>query len=208
MPVVANRPVTTHFYLCRHGQSEFNAKGILQGHLESPLTELGKSQARTLATNARKWNIQHIASSHLGRAQQTAEICAQSLAVDHESSAHLAEREFGQWQGQSINNFPEYSHFQQHCYQQLDLPAGNEQGYGETTIAVRQRMHNALHSLARSRQHIIPGDHSDKTILIVSHGDALACLMSLFTAPLLVNNTHGFKLTFKQNTLHWGGFID
>ena len=37
----------TTFYIIRHGQSEANAKGILQGsQIDTPLTELGRSQAQ------------------------------------------------------------------------------------------------------------------------------------------------------------------
>ena len=32
-------------YLCRHGQTEFNIKGLAQGRCDSPLTELGVKQA-------------------------------------------------------------------------------------------------------------------------------------------------------------------
>ena len=34
--------------LVRHGQSEANAAGLLLGRLDSPLTELGRRQAKVL----------------------------------------------------------------------------------------------------------------------------------------------------------------
>ncbi|WP_166424065.1 histidine phosphatase family protein [Paraglaciecola sp. 20A4] len=208
MTVTANHPITKHFYLCRHGQSEFNAKGILQGRLESSLTELGRQQAHRLAIKAQLWNIQHIASSNLSRAQQTAKICAQTLGVTHECVANLAERQLGCWQGQPVDELSEFAQFQKHCYQQTNLPAGNESGFGETTDAVRQRMQSALITLAKISHRGASKSPSNENILIVSHGDALACLMSLFTAPILVSNTQGYKLIFQQNKFHWGGLID
>ncbi len=37
------------FYLVRHGQTEWNTKKIMQGHLDSPLTEKGIEQAKMTA---------------------------------------------------------------------------------------------------------------------------------------------------------------
>jgi broad specificity phosphatase PhoE len=36
------------FYVARHGQNVDNANGILNGHRDLPLTELGEKQAQTL----------------------------------------------------------------------------------------------------------------------------------------------------------------
>lgn len=35
-----------HIYLCRHGESEYNAKKIVQGHIDTDLTENGILQAK------------------------------------------------------------------------------------------------------------------------------------------------------------------
>ncbi|MBP7769257.1 histidine phosphatase family protein, partial [Candidatus Saccharibacteria bacterium] len=36
-------------YIARHGQNKDNAEGILNGHRDRPLTELGRRQAMELA---------------------------------------------------------------------------------------------------------------------------------------------------------------
>ena len=38
----------THFYIIRHGETVFNRKGRIQGWCDSPLTDLGVSQAKQL----------------------------------------------------------------------------------------------------------------------------------------------------------------
>ncbi|WBU60607.1 histidine phosphatase family protein [Paracoccus albus] len=66
-------------WLMRHGQTEWNAAGRMQGHLDSPLTALGREQARRQAAimapilDARADDIALI-SSPLGRAVETANI--------------------------------------------------------------------------------------------------------------------------------------
>jgi len=66
-------------YLLRHGQTEWNVEGRYQGQLNSPLTPLGKEQAKKNALKLQKHvNINEVKffSSPLGRARETAEIIA------------------------------------------------------------------------------------------------------------------------------------
>src|SRR5206468_11831561 len=70
-------------YLVRHGQTEFNRERRIQGHVDSPLTELGVRQARAVGWLLRDlirdpagWRV---VSSPLGRAASTAEIVAWML---------------------------------------------------------------------------------------------------------------------------------
>lgn len=91
-------------YLLRHGQTEFNALGRLQGHVDSDLTEKGKGQARAmglalaqLIDNPADW---HIAASPLGRAQATARLVAEALpGVRLDVEPRLIEVSFGAYDG-------------------------------------------------------------------------------------------------------------
>jgi probable phosphoglycerate mutase len=70
-------------YLVRHGQTEFNRERRIQGHVDSPLTELGVRQAqavgRLLRDLIREPDGWRIVSSPLGRAHSTAQIIAGKL---------------------------------------------------------------------------------------------------------------------------------
>lgn len=92
-------------YLIRHGQTEFNREGRMQGRLDSPLTELGVEQARRMGGHLRArlddpalWSI---ISSPLGRARRTAEIVRETLGLDCaiEFDDRLAEIHVGAWEG-------------------------------------------------------------------------------------------------------------
>ena len=244
MSSYSNSSTIIRFYLCRHGQSEFNALGLLQGHLESPLSPLGITQAESLALKAKQWGVEHIVSSHLGRAQQTAHICAEFLnkAVHHlqlitpQSTADLAERHLGAWQGKAVAQLAEFHQFNTLCYQQTHLSPPNSlervnslerdeqrerinsperiksqeksQEKSESTDTVRQRMQNALRDIAQMTELHTRSSSSELNVLVISHGDALACLMSQFTQPVLLKNTQGMLLTYQNGTLEWGGLID
>ena len=61
-------------YLVRHGETEWNVKGITQGQTNSSLTENGKQQALNTANDLKNINFDAIFSSDLTRTQDTAEI--------------------------------------------------------------------------------------------------------------------------------------
>lgn len=61
-------------YLMRHGQTEWNALGRMQGRLDSPLTPLGRAQARRQAWLVRDLRGVARYASTAGRARQTARI--------------------------------------------------------------------------------------------------------------------------------------
>ncbi|MFX0185431.1 MAG: histidine phosphatase family protein [Candidatus Hodarchaeota archaeon] len=70
--------------LIRHGQSEANARRILQGHMDSPLTEEGRFQARNIAQRMRNagCSFDYIYSSDLSRATETTEIIVKVIKAN------------------------------------------------------------------------------------------------------------------------------
>lgn len=165
---------------------------MLQGQLDNPLTALGKEQATRLATRAREWNISTIVSSHLSRAQQTAEICAQSLNLTAASQRGFEERHYGDWQGVPISQLHSYEHFKLKCYSQTDwVPCSG----AESTTTVRNRMVRQLKALAQT--------HLKGNILLISHGDAIDCLLSMWTTPKTMTNCQHIRLIKVVNDFVW-----
>lgn len=68
-------------YLLRHGQTEFNVKKLVQGRCDSPLTDLGRQQARAAAAWLKAHGVvpDKVVSSPLGRAMDTAGLVATEL---------------------------------------------------------------------------------------------------------------------------------
>src|SRR5699024_2390588 len=87
----------TTFYIILHGQSEANAKGILQGSkIETPLTELGRSQAQVTLSKLGTDNFDAIYASQLLLAAHTATIISDSdktITLDPQ----LKEYDYGTW---------------------------------------------------------------------------------------------------------------
>ena len=90
-------------WLVRHGQTEFNAAGRIQGAKDSPLTAKGIEQARRIG--ARVCELvpaeARIIASPLGRTQHTARLIreASGLPAPIETDARLAEISLGEWDG-------------------------------------------------------------------------------------------------------------
>ena len=61
-------------WLIRHGETTWNAEKRIQGHMDSPLSELGTRQANALAKRLFSKKFDAIYSSDSGRALQTAAI--------------------------------------------------------------------------------------------------------------------------------------
>ncbi|MEI6207693.1 MAG: histidine phosphatase family protein [Desulfuromonadales bacterium] len=91
--------MTTTLYIARHGETEWNLAGKLQGHRDSPLTEKGRQQAVALAAALNNRQITRVYSSDLGRAVQTARTVAERLRVELIQDERLRERNFGDLEG-------------------------------------------------------------------------------------------------------------
>jgi len=90
-------------YILRHGQTEWNRLGRMQGHLDSPLTEAGRenarAQGRLIAELAAQQPGLHFFASPQGRVRQTWAIALEGLGADLREDARLKEAAAGAWQG-------------------------------------------------------------------------------------------------------------
>ena len=91
---------STEIGVVRHGETDWNTAGVLQGWLEVPLNERGRRQAREMAEKFADADCSRVYSSPLGRALETAEIIAAELGLPPPTCDDgLKERNFGVIQG-------------------------------------------------------------------------------------------------------------
>ncbi|MDU0355968.1 histidine phosphatase family protein [Paraglaciecola aquimarina] len=192
-----------YLYLCRHGQSQWNAQGLLQGQSENSLSPLGQQQVQELAAKAKHWQIQQIYHSTLGRAAQTAQVCAHALRLIAQPLIGAEERHFGEWQGQPIAELSQYQHFTQSRYQKVYLKPNPS---GESTQTVQHRMHSAIRQIVSNTDQQ-PITNGNRNIMLISHGDAIDCLLTLWVAPVELKNCQAVRLIQAGNTFVWDGLI-
>jgi len=154
----------TNIYIVRHGQNEDNAHGILNGHRDLPLTQLGIDQAKELAQSIKETDI-HINkaySSPLQRAYQTGEIITDALHIDTpEKLDILIERNFGIMTGKLIKDIEE-------------LCAPNIIKADIITYFITAEWAETFPQLierAKKALAYIENKHNDENILIATHGD-------------------------------------
>jgi len=85
--------------LVRHGESEANARGIIQGRLDFGLSELGRLQAERVAERLQGEDVLRIVTSPLIRAAQTAETIGASCGIAPEADPALMEYDAGEISG-------------------------------------------------------------------------------------------------------------
>ena len=134
--------------LVRHGETDWNAEGRLQGHTDRPLSDYGRGQARRLAEELEGEELEAIYSSDLARARETAEIVGGRLGLPIALEPDLREKDWGTWEGLS------------------PVERDRVEFVGESTEAHQERMLRALRTIAERH----PGN---ARILVVTHGGSM-----------------------------------
>ena len=97
---LAARAKAAHICVTRHGETDWNRRGILQGWLDVPINDVGRRQAHDMAARFADAGFSAVWSSPLVRSSETAEIIAAALHLPPPSVHEgLKERHFGAIQG-------------------------------------------------------------------------------------------------------------
>ncbi len=86
-------------FLFRHGETDWNREGRLQGHTDTPLNATGLAQAQVLGETLRTHRLDAVVSSDLSRARTTARIVAETLGLPLFTDAGLRETNVGAAEG-------------------------------------------------------------------------------------------------------------
>ncbi|PRQ11671.1 histidine phosphatase family protein [Corynebacterium sp. 13CS0277] len=152
----------------RHGETEYNATGRMQGHLDTLLSARGQEQARVAAQYLRTQDITHIVSSDLARAHATADAVGELLGVEVTTDPRLRETHLGQWQAMSHEEvdatWPGARALWRH--DATWAPPG-----GETRLEVAARARAVVDELMGELD-----TWDDSTVLLVAHGGTISAL--------------------------------
>ncbi len=113
-------------YICRHGETEWNAVDRMQGWLNSPLTHKGEMQAARQGEILRGLDLSGFIclSSPSGRAFQTAAIAAAQWATEIRTDDRLREISVGEWSGAYRKDLPKYDDARGFLAHYEDAPGG------------------------------------------------------------------------------------
>lgn len=91
-------------YIIRHGQTDWNVLGKIQGRQDIPLNDTGRAQAASLAKGMESRPVTAIYSSPQERAWRTAMSIAENQGVPIYPLDSLAEISYGQWEGRTARD--------------------------------------------------------------------------------------------------------
>ncbi len=91
-------------YIIRHGQTDWNVQGRIQGRQDIPLNAAGRSQAQMLAKGMEKRPVTAIYSSPQLRAMETAKALAGNQGVEVIPLPELVEIGYGDWEGRTASD--------------------------------------------------------------------------------------------------------
>ena len=188
----------TQFIIVRHGQTQWNHRGIRQGHLDSDLTTRGIAQAKALGIRLAREHFTTLYSSDLGRAVHTARIIAASTGHEIVTDARLRERHLGIFQGldgdQIRAKYPEQYRLHRTVGPDYVIPDGE---------SVRQQVARNVAYLTQ-----IAPKHLGETIVVVTHGGVLSGLFRHtfsipFDAPRRFEFTNAGLNVFNYQQSNW-----
>jgi probable phosphoglycerate mutase len=93
------------FWFLRHGETDWNARGLSQGSVDIPLNAVGREQAARAAATLRGRGIGAIFCSPLSRAQDTAAAVGAELGLPVTVEPELRETAFGVQEGQPMSTW-------------------------------------------------------------------------------------------------------
>lgn len=201
------------FYFIRHGQTDLNLKGIVQGRgVDTSLNENGRNQAEAFYTAYKHIPFDKIYTSSLVRTHQTVDRFVQELHIPKEDLLGLDEISWGVYEGQ-VQDETIMKGFAKvvSSWRNNDLDLSIENGESPNELVKRQK-EAILYMLSKEDEH---------TILVCMHGRALRILLCHLTdVPVCMmddfphTNTSLYVLTYEDgkfeiidyyNTIHLEG---
>ncbi len=181
-----------NIYLIRHGETDWNLIGKVQGREDIPLNNTGKSQAKKCAIALQNTGIKTIISSPLARAVQTANIIASThdgmeVIIDED----LIERDFGEMSGMTYDRRKFFDSF----------------GHEETMEPLEKLSKRLIDCIQRYAI-----KYSNQDIVMISHGAAINSVLMVLSdgekgsGKTRLKNACISILTYEDKGLQLGSF--
>lgn len=178
-------------FIIRHGQTEWNALGKLQGRQDIKLNEVGRKQAARTSKKIKNEKIDIIITSPLKRAKETAEIINEQFNVEIVEDDRLMERCYGDFEGITKADLKEkkikHPELNDACNYMKNINIFNM----ETIQDLCARIYECLDEITVKYQ--------SKNVLIVTHGSASIPIKCYFMKYPLENLVDREKIKGLEN---------
>lgn len=155
-------------YFIRHGETDWNKEGKMQGRTDIPLNESGRFVAELTREALKEIPFDAAFTSPLKRAKETAQIIMQGRDAQIIDEERVIEVSFGTYEGIKMEDWDEnLTNFFQHPEAYVATEGG------ETIEEVLERESDFLQELYQKEE------YKDSTVLVSSHGAALSGLLTV-----------------------------
>ncbi|RDU23027.1 histidine phosphatase family protein [Anaerosacchariphilus polymeriproducens] len=173
-------------YLVRHGETDWNKKGLIQGSSDIPLNEYGRELARITAKALRDIKFDKVYASPYIRAYETAQILCEHHKIPIIKDSRIKEFNFGNYEGKSIEILrtdKRYTEFWK-CFSNPEEYVAKDGA--ETYDAFLIRIKSFIDEI------IIPNQNDSDNILVAAHGAVIRGFLYYIKKESLKNlwNTH------------------
>ncbi len=168
--------ISRSFYFVRHGETDWNREGVLQGFSDIPLNDTGRQQARVASALIASLPVTRLISSPLVRAAETARLINESLQKPIDHCADLRERHFGVFEGKSVREIEALK-----ACMATDALAAEENGYpcppeAESYAGFKTRTISSINKWLAC--------HEGQTLMFVCHGGIYRVLRRALTGEV------------------------
>lgn len=178
--------------LVRHGKTQWNVEGKIQGWLDSPLLPSAIDQLKELELSVTSCPI--VFSSDLARAKISAEIIASKTGSKVEIDKRLRERNFGVLQGHAIDQDSQLQPNWDRYHQRYLLKMNGVEGV-ELERDFEQRIRSFIADLTSYQ--------FASEIIIVGHGEWLRAFNNIMIGEPSWHLGKGINDNAKPTVLHW-----
>ncbi len=181
-------------YLMRHGQTDWNLAGKVQGWNDAPLNQQGILQARLAGEKLNAEDIETVYSSDLKRARKTAEIVSAALDLPLHCTKRLREMNFGKAEGMKKTDLQAKFPYIYPAFNDLNNLERYDVRYpnGESIGEVQQRFMKFVTKLLEDRR---------QKVLVVTHGMLVRIFAeSCLKKTLKLENGSVLRVTFDEKS--------
>jgi broad specificity phosphatase PhoE len=156
-------------YFVRHGETDWNVEGRIQGMTDVELNATGISQAKMLAERlAEEQDFVALYTSTLRRAFVTGEIIGRRLGLSPSADKRLVERDMGLVEGMTSEQVQE---------RYPDVHVAWKQGHKRVPFPEEEKREDFQRRLAEFLQDMC-GRHTGHKVIVVTHGGAMGMIMA------------------------------
>lgn len=156
------------FYIVRHGETEWNVKGLIQGQGDSPFTQKGVKQVKDAAKELKNIHFDAFFSSDLLRAKRTAEIIALEHKLAVSTTKLLRERNYGHLDGKSTDVLKD-------IYKIYDKLSDKERFKYKISRDIESDEEMIVRFITYIRE--VAANYFGKTIFVGTHGGVMRALL-------------------------------